>query len=269
MDQPQPIISPIPPINESSQKSHLPFILFVLLILISCFTSAYLFWQNTLLKQQLSRLTQASSSPLPTFSPSPLASPTVETSSIYSIKLQLKTSQLPSVGVGQGTLVEYLNQVLNLPTKTLTQLFYDSNSNVYDSNKGPYQSKFYIHFNNALALKNFYADEFIEVTVQPEKNNLLPYLIKIDYCEQDSDCEIGNSICTVGAFNHYRLYHDPPWGCGPASYKDNFSWFVYGNHDDELNCDLDSLKFDGVKCVNSQCAETGYQKVCMDASNNP
>lgn len=237
-------------------------------------------YENIKLKQQLnqSQLKQNSLpviSPLPTIAnsvPTLNISPTVSPAKLFLIKLELKSlSNLPPLAIGPqsefNNLADYLNNVIGLPKKTLTQLYYDTrSSNPYGSNEAPYQSKFYINFNQSIVLKDLYQDQYINLAIAPSNENLLPYLIKSDYCQQDSDCIIGSDMCTNGAFNYYRLYRDPPWGCGPGGYKNNFSWFKWGEHDDKLNCEVE-LKFDGAKCVNNQCSESNYQKICTNTGN--
>jgi len=198
----------------------------------------------------------------------PVISPTPSAAKIYLLKLKLKSdSVFPPVGVGQQKdfvkLAEYLNNLLKLPEKSISQLIYDSReSSPYSSNGVLFNSSFYAILNMPTVLNPTAEDQYLSLNIEAVDAAMFPYLVKTDYCEKDADCSLSADICKYGAFNYYKKYVDPPWGCGPGGYKDKYSWFKWGEHDDQLNCEVE-LKFDGVKCANNECTETAFQKVCV------
>lgn len=186
-------------------------------------------------------------------------------SKLYSVKIDLKsedsTPPIRDYPDAKYTLSEYIEKLLGLPSKSISNLLYDtSHGSPYD--RSVFGKKYYIILNQPTTLDPSYGDQFVTMAIERIDDSLLPFLIKNDYCEQDSDCSISNAGCTVGAFNNYHTYIDPPWGCGPAGYKGAYSTFEYGEYDNELDCNLDSIEFSGSKCQNHVCTETGAKKIC-------
>jgi hypothetical protein len=201
----------------------------------------------------------------------PLRTPSVS-SKIYLLKLKLKTeaSPPPTMADGPGAeivfLAEYLRRLMSLPKDSINNLLYDVRKpSPYNGEAGPYNSEFYVVFANPQKLDSFYQDQFITLKVELVDNAMLPYLIKNDYCEQDSDCTLRADMCSQGPYNNYQSYRDPPWGCGPGGYKSTYNWFTWGERDEKLNCEVE-LKFKGSKCEKNSCTDTGYEKVCISVN---
>ena len=256
------------------QKGFSPVIIVIIVIVfILLGAGGYFAYSKGYINLAPSKSPPASSSASPTanLSPTevPVSSPTSASSKIYLLKLKLKSdSSIPGVGpVAQSEflrLTDYVASILKLPEKSVTQLLYDTRITApYQPENAQFNSTFYTLLNQAAVLSSSYEDQFVTASVQSVDDAFLPYLIKSDYCEKDSDCSLGADMCTQGAFNYYKKYVDPPWGCGPGGYKSTYSWFTWGERDATLNCDVE-LKFDGAKCINNQCAETGFKKVCIE-----
>ncbi|QQG41279.1 MAG: hypothetical protein HYV90_03855 [Candidatus Woesebacteria bacterium] len=229
----------------------------------------YLVYQNTQLQNNI----RGSTSPTTvstTSSPQPTLTPSAIEAKLYLFKFKLKSSNnLPPIpdlpDAKFNSLSDYLSGVLGLPSKSISNLTYDTRSpSPYGQDGAVWSLPFYAILNQPVRLNDTYTDQYLTVYPQVVDDAILPYLIKADYCEKDSDCSVRANMCTLGAFNYYQKYQDPPWGCGPAGYKPEYSWYEYGVVDEKLNCAYE-LKFDGAKCTNNQCTETGFKKVCIDA----
>jgi hypothetical protein len=247
------------------QKGFIP--IFIILILIGIGILGYF---GIFYKSQPRPLPEETTSPeastSPTFSTN-TTPPQSTVSKIFLVKFNLKSESNPPPihdnPNGKYTLAEYLDVLFKLPTKSTSNVLFDTRSgSPYGTDNAVLKRPYYIILNQPTKLSSSYTDQYLSATTQVVDDAMLPYLIKNDYCEKDSDCSIRAAMCTVGAYNYYQGYHDPPWGCGPGGYKGAYSWFEYGMYDDQLNCNLDSLEFDGVKCDNHICLETGYKKVC-------
>jgi hypothetical protein len=203
---------------------------------------------------------------LPTPSPDSL----YNESRVFLFKFELKSiKNLPPVaensGKGYHILADYLNNLLGLPDKTITSLVFDiRNNSPYGQVGAVYSIPFYTVLDQPVKLKTSYSDDYLTVYPQVVKKEIVPYLSNMEYCEKDVDCSIRANMCVLGAFNNYQRYTDPPWGCGPAGYKEKYSWYKYGEVDEKLKCTYE-LKFNSAKCVSNLCTESDYQKVCSEA----
>lgn len=257
-----PAVSPFTPVAPETpkQKSKLMPILLIVLILAVLGAGGLFAYKNFFVKTP-------EPTPTPETTPATTTDPIDETtinSKIYLLTVRLKSDTvLPpwqtDAETGIKNLAEYLSSVLGLQKDDISSLLYKTTSSPYSD---PYNTSYYALFQNRQQLDKNYSDKYVSVATELVNEDLLPYLIKNEYCEKDSDCSIRSNMCAVGAYNYYQQFVDGPWGCGPAGYKDIYG-FEYGMYDEIMKCDLDSLKFDGVKCVKNLCTEVGMQKVCM------
>jgi hypothetical protein len=202
----------------------------------------------------------------------PTVPPKITLSKLYSIKISLKTeTNIPKLGYGTESpgfekFDDYLESVLKLSPGSISQIIFDfKTTSPYGDATDPFNGTYFITLNKEVTLDKNYSDSFVTIAVSPESYSLLPFLVKNDYCEKDADCNLTSDVCTYGAFNNYRKYIDPPWGCGPGGYKDNYDWFKWGEIDPEMGCAVE-LKFEGSVCQNNQCSETGMKKSCLEGA---
>lgn len=250
------------------QKGNLPIIIIFLVVLGSFAYFGYKYVKS----DKTPKVTNT-----PAASTSPTSSPsTNKASKLFHIKFELKSkNNVPKVGYelgykpGEGfeRFDDYIESVLKLTPGTISQLSFDyKTTNPYGQmENSQFSQSFYILLNKEVKIEPVMSDSYTSVQVTPTSYSLLPYLVKPDYCEKDTDCNLTSHGCTYGAFNNYRTYIDPPWGCGPGGYKDTYDYVEWGKIDPEMGCAIE-LEFDGSKCQNSVCTETGVKKVCVAGS---
>lgn len=182
----------------------------------------------------------------------------------YFVQVRLKDSQKePPVEIGVW---DYLIKIFGLPQNENSRKIIKNI--VYDVRQGnPYPGKNYISLYNMdlyLALdvnhklvQDYYEDDYTRIIVSSVDAKLRLYIDNNDYCEQNVDCVIRTSFCTVGSFNHYEPYLEV-WGCPTLIDEDGMD---YSEPNKELGCFV-RVNYGGSACLQNKCVAQDKQYSC-------
>lgn len=114
--------------------------------------------------------------------------------------------------------------------------------------------------NNPSLSSGTYSNVQFQFTLEALPDSLVNYLDDPRYCQQDSDCTVKSSGCTIGGFNQYSEFHTAPWGCGMPSY-DGIS---EQSHPELGTCTNYEVIHEGARCVSNSCQAYNPQIICKD-----
>lgn len=266
-----PTSAQVIPVSEQpvSEKRFPKWIIIVLITLLFGITSLFAF-QNYQHKQQIM---QTQLTPVPTIlSPTPLPLEPTETESTfeeykayhepdfwYAIEVRQKENAPTPAYYPYAYLRKPIADVLGLQDhEVIEEIVTDTSTTKWGTLN--FNGNYFIFVSTVNLREERYENSSLIVNVKKlSDQDLIPYLVDNNYCEQDPDCTIRRAYyCQYGAFNNFESLKDHESGCTGVTF------------DDEIQQSVDTLchklLYQNPSCSSNKCVATQrtYEPISCD-----